>query len=63
MVKSKTTPRGGKSHCSKGMATATFTSGADADPEQQFQVAAGKDTEDSQDWPKYSEEEATQEEG
>ena len=45
------------------MATATFTSGASADPEQQFEDAPGKETEDSQDWLKYSEEEATQEEG
>ena len=62
MVKTKTTPRGGKSHRPKGMATATFTSGTDADPEQQFQHASGGDTEDSQDWPEYGEE-ATQEEG
>ena len=32
------------------MATATFSSSADVDPEQQLEVAGG-DTEDSQDWP------------
>ena len=62
MVKKKTTPHGGKFHRPKGMATATFTSSADTDPEQQFKVPPGEDTEDSQDWPKYGEE-ATQEEG
>ena len=62
MVRTKQTSCGGKSHHPKGMATATFTSGANADPEQQFQDAPGEETEDSQDWPKYSEE-ATQEEG
>ena len=50
MVKFKTTPHGGKSHHPKGMATATFTSGTKADPEQQFQDAPGEDTEDSQNW-------------
>ena len=59
MVRTKQTPRGGKSHRPKGMATATFTSGAKAEPEQQLQDAPAKDTKDSQDWPKYSEEEAT----
>ena len=63
MVKLKTTPHGGKSHRPTGMATATFTGSTDADPEQQFQDAPGEETEDSQDWPKYGEEEATQEEG
>ena len=62
MTKTKTTPHGGRSHHPKGMATATFTGGADIDPEQQFQDAPGEETEDSQDWPKYGEE-ATQEEG
>ena len=63
MVKTKTTPCGGKSHHPAGMTTATFTGGANADPEQQFQDTPGKDTEDSQEWPDYSEEGATQEEG
>ena len=36
------------------MATATFSSGADVDPEQQQEVA-GSDTEDSQDWPDVEE--------
>ena len=63
MVKTKTTPHGGKSHHPAGMATATFTGSTEADPEQQFQDAQGEDTEDSQDWPDYGEEGATQEEG
>ena len=62
MTKTKTTPHGGKSHRPRGMATATFTSGTKADPEQQFQDAPGEDTEDSQDWPDYGEE-ATQGKG
>ena len=63
MTKTKTTPRGGsKSHRPRGMATATFTSGANADLEQQFQDAPGKETEDSQDWPEYGDE-ATKGEG
>ena len=61
-MRTKQTPHGGKSHRPKGMATVTFPSGAEADPEQQQQDAPGKETEDSQDWPKYGEEEkATQE--
>ena len=36
MGRTKQTPHGGKSHRPKGMATATFTGGADADPKQQF---------------------------
>ena len=64
MTKTKTTPHGGRSHRPKGMATATFTGGTNVDPEQQFQDAPDEeDTEDSQQWPKYGEEEATQEEG
>ena len=63
MVKTKTTPRGGKSHCPAGIATATFTSGTKSDPEQQFQDAPGEETEDNQDWLDYGEEGATQEEG
>ena len=51
MVKTKTTPRGGKSHCPKGMAAATFASSAKDDPEGQYADAPGEDTEDSQDWP------------
>ena len=63
MTKTKTTPCGGsKSHCPRGMVTATFTFGAEADLEQQFQDAPGEETEDSQDWLKYGEE-AAQEEG
>ena len=62
MTKTKTTPHGGGSHRPKGMATATFTGGADVDPEQHFQDALGEETEDSQDWPEYGEE-ATQEQG
>ena len=49
-MKTKQTARGSKATCPKGMATATFSSGAKVDPEQQ-QEAAGGDTEDSQDWP------------
>ena len=54
MVKLKTTPRGGSSHRPAGMATATFTgtSRGKADPEEQFKDAPGKDTEDSQEFPK-----------
>ena len=63
MVKTKTTPHGGKSQRPTGMATATFTGSAKADPKQQFQETPGEDTEESQDWQKYDEEEATQEGG
>ena len=62
MGRTKQTPCGDKSHCPKGMATATFSSTANADPEEQFWDAPGEDTEDSQEWPKYGEED-TQEEG
>ena len=62
MGRTKQTPCGGKSHCPKGMATATFSGSTNADPDQQFRDAPGEDTEDSQEWLKYSEE-ATQEEG
>ena len=40
-MRTKQTAHGGKSQCPKGMATATFSSGADADPEQQQEVAGG----------------------
>ena len=62
MGRTKQTPRGGSLHCPKGMATATFSRGADTRPEEQFRDTPGEETEDSQEWPKYSEE-ATQEEG
>ena len=42
MVKPKTTPCGGKSHCPKGIAAATFIDGTQADPEQQFEDAQAK---------------------
>ena len=58
MMKIKTTPHGGKSHCPAGMATATFTNAIEADPD-----APGKDTEDSQDFPKVLEDAEPQEEG
>ena len=48
-MRTKQTACGSKSQCPKGMATATFSSGANVDPEQQQEVA-GSDTEDSQDW-------------
>ena len=50
MVKTKTTPHGGKSHRPKGMATARFTGGTEADPEEQYEDTPGEDTEDSQVW-------------
>ena len=60
MVRTKQTPRGNnKSHHPKGMATVTFSGGTEADPKQQQQEDSGKDTEDSQNWPKYGEEEGT----
>ena len=63
MNKTKTTPHGGNSsHRPRGMATATFAGGAEADPEQQFEDAPGEETEDSQDWLDYGKE-ATQREG
>ena len=46
---------GGKSQHPKDMATATFSSSADADPEQQQEVT-GSGTEDSQEWPDILEE-------
>ena len=62
-MKTKTTPHGGsKSHRPRGMATATFTSGTEADPEEQYEDAPGEETEDSQDWPDYGKG-ATQGEG
>ena len=63
MVKTKTTPCGGKSHRPTGMATATFTGSIKADPEQQFQDIPGEDTEDSQDFPNVLEDAEPQEEG
>ena len=45
---------GSKAPCPKGMATATFSSGTEVDPEQQEEVTGG-DTEDSQDWPDMEE--------
>ena len=52
------TPRGGsKSHCSEGMAAATFAGGTEEEPDstQQLQEAPGKGGDDSQDWLAYSE--------
>ena len=57
-MRTKQTAHGGKSQCPKGMATVTFSSSTDADPEQQQEVTGG-DTEDSQEWPDILEE-ATQ---
>ena len=48
-MRTKQTARGSKAQRPKGMATATFSSGADVDLEQQQEVTGG-DTEDSQDW-------------
>ena len=62
MGRTKQTPCGGSSHHPKGMATATFTRGADDKPEEQPWDTLGENTEDSQEWPKYGDE-ATQEEG
>ena len=56
MVKTKQTARrGSSSHRPGGMATARFT-GAEED-EPQFADAPGEETEDSQEWPEYAEEE------
>ena len=56
MVKTKQTACGGSSsHRPRGMATARFT-GAEED-EPQFEDAPGEETEESQDWPEYGEEE------
>ena len=55
MVKNKTTPCGGSSHRPAGMAMARFTGRGEAGPEEQFQDAPGKDTEDSQDFTKVLE--------
>ena len=49
-MRTKQTACGSKSQCPKGMATATFPRGTDADPEQQQSQVAGGDTEDSKDW-------------
>ena len=48
-MRTKQTACGSKAQRPKGMATATFSSGADVDPAQQQEVS-GSDTEDSQDW-------------
>ena len=53
-MRTKQTACGSKAQCPKGMATATFFSGTDVDPEQQQEVT-GSDTEDSQDWPDVKE--------
>ena len=50
-------------HCPEGMATATFTGSGKAYPEQQFQDTPGKDTEDSQDFPKVLEDAEPPKEG
>ena len=56
MVRTKQTSRGGSSsHRPGGMVTARF-SGAEED-EPQFADAPGEETEDSQEWPEYGEEE------
>ena len=62
MVKTKTTPHGGRSHCPRGMAAARFAGGTEADPKEQYEDAPGEDTEDSQDWLDLDKE-ATQGEG
>ena len=49
-MRTKQTTHGSKVPPPKGMATATFSSGTNVDPEQQQEVAGGDD-EDSQDWP------------
>ena len=54
-MRTKQTAHGSKVQCPKGMATVTFSSGTDADPEQQQQEVAGGATEDSQDWPDVEE--------
>ena len=59
MTRTKTTPHEGKANHPRGMAAATFTGSTKAGPEQQYHDAQGEDTEDSQDWPKYGEEEDT----
>ena len=53
-MRTKQTARGSKAQHPKGMAAATFSSGADVDPDQQKEVT-GSDTEDSQDWPDVEE--------
>ena len=65
MVKTKTTPHGGSSHRPAGMAMARFTSTGrgEGDPEEQFQDAPGKDTEDSQEFPKVLEDAERPKEG
>ena len=59
MGRTKQTQCGGKSHHPKGMATATFSGGTGAEPEEQFWDTPGEDTEDSQGYG----DEATWEEG
>ena len=57
MVKTKQTPRGGSSsHRPGGMATARLASAEEDEP--QFEDTPGEEeTEDSQEWPEYGEEE------
>ena len=62
MVKTKTTPCGGKSHHPRGMAVARFVGDTEAYLEGQYKDAPGEETEDSQDWPDLDKE-ATQGEG
>ena len=65
MVKTKTTPHGGKSHRPTGMATTTFTgtSRGKTDPEEQFRDTPGEDTEDSIDLPRVLEDAELPKEG
>ena len=57
MTKTKQIPHGGSSsHRPGGMVTARFT-GAEKEAERQFADTPGEETEDSQEWPRYSEEE------
>ena len=57
MTKTKQTPHeGSSSHRPGGMVTARFA-GAEKEAEQQFTDAPGEETEDSQEWPRYGEEE------
>ena len=65
MVKTKTTPCGGKSHQPAGMATATFTGTGrgKTEPKEQFRDAPGEDTEDSIDFPRVLEDAEPPKEG
>ena len=65
-MKTKQTPRGGSSlHRPVGMAAARFpsTGRGKGEPKEQFKDALGKDTEDSQDFPKVLEDADQPEEG